>query len=80
MVEKYYHEKLIDEIIEMIKTNLIIQYNCNDEVLINLRKHCQEQETDEYDSIPYEQLLSYVQETLVSLICSNYLYDFRSIE
>jgi len=80
MKEKCYYEKLIEEIIEMIKTNLIIQYNYNEEVLIELRKYCKEREKDEYKSISYQQLLSYVQEALVTLIGSDYLYDFRSIE
>lgn len=40
MIEKNYQERVIDEILEMLKTNLIIQYNYNDDVSISLRKYC----------------------------------------
>ena len=80
MIEKFYQEKIIDEMLEMLRTNLIIQYNYNEDALINLRKYCKENETDEYSLLPYYQLLSFVEEALADLICCDYLYDFRSIE
>ena len=41
-IELCYHDKVINEIVEMLKTNLLIQYNHNKDSLINLRDYCKD--------------------------------------
>ena len=42
---------LIDKITEMIKTNITIYYNNDDESFIELRRYCNEHYDDEYKEI-----------------------------
>lgn len=79
MIEKYYYEKVIDEIIEMIKTNIIIYYNNDMDSFLGLRKHCNDTNNSNKD-LEYYQLLYFVEETLADLINCNYLYDFRALD
>ncbi len=37
---KSYHERVIDEVLEVMKDNLILLYNFNDDSLINIRNYC----------------------------------------
>ena len=39
---KTYHEKIFNEIIQIIKDNLELLYNYNDDALTNIRKYCKE--------------------------------------
>ena len=52
-----YYEKIIDEIVEIIKTNIILQYRYNDNFLIKLKS---EYELLEKTNISEEELLEYV--------------------
>jgi hypothetical protein len=79
-IELCYHDKVIDEIVEMLKTNLLIQYNHNKDSLINLRDYCKDKENDKYDYLPYQQLLFFTEEALADLINTPFLYDFRPLD
>lgn len=80
IVETRYEEKLINEIIEMMKTNLLIYYNFDDNSCINLRNHCKDKYDTEYKSVSYQELLFFVEEALADLINCPFLYDFRPLE
>ncbi len=69
-----YYEKIIDEIVEIIKTNIILQYRYNDNFLIKLKS---EYELLEKTNISEEELLEYVRETIKCLENSKTLYDLR---
>lgn len=73
-----YKEKLMSEIIEMIKTNLEILYNFDDDSMVNIKKYCKENNGNKYQSLPYLQLLYFVDEAIADLINAPYLYDFRT--
>lgn len=79
-MEKEYNEKLIDEIIETIKTNVYIYYNGSDKYFSSIKKHCRENINKEYDKLPQMQLMFYVSEVLIGLINCPYLYDYRTLE
>ena len=79
-IELSYHDKVIDEIVEMLKANLLIQYNHNKDSLINLRDYCKDKEEDKYDYLPYQQLLFFTEEALADLINTPFLYDFRPLD
>lgn len=78
--KKFYNEELINEIINMIKTNINIYYNANDEYFPKLKENCKENINNKYKPLPYNELLYYVEEVLADLINTPYLYDFRSLE
>lgn len=80
MIDKSFEEKMITEIIEMLKTNLIIYYKNSDDFCVDLKKYCDENFEKDYKSLPYLQLLFFVEEVLADLINCPYLYDYRSLE
>ena len=80
MNHKLYYEKAIDEIAEIIKDNLIINYCFNDDSLQSLRKYCKDKEHKRYKEIPYELLFDFTKEGLKELINCDFLYDFRDLE
>lgn len=80
MKNKEYSDLLIDEIIEMLKTNLLLMYQCNDDYLINIRNYCKEKDTIKYKPISYEELVFFTEEALADLIKTPFLYDFRPLE
>ena len=79
MNAKLYYEDLIDEIIGMIKDNLILQFKYNDDALISMKDFCIENKEKEYKPINYKQLLFFTEEALTELINCPDLYDFRSL-
>lgn len=77
---KEYYEKVIDEILTMIKDNLILQYNYNDDALIDIRQYCHNKENSKYKRLDYYTLLFFVEEALAELINCIYLFDLREME
>ena len=77
---KCYYEKVIDEILSMLKNNLIVLYNYNDESLLNLKKYCENKAHRKYKNLEYNDLVFFTEEALADLINCNYFYDFRDIE
>ena len=77
---KTYHEKLFDEIIQIIKDNLELLYNYNDDALINIRKYCNKNNHQRYKPLTYNELIYYTEEAIAVLINAPNLYDFRSLE
>lgn len=74
---KTYHEHVIDEIIELIKDNLILLYNYNDDALINMRKYCQTRDHKRYRHLDYSSLVYFTEEAIAELLNTDYFYDFR---
>ncbi len=72
-------EKVIDEIIEMIRNNIEIYYRNNENYFYGLRNYCQ-RHNDKKEKISYNQLLFLVEEALAELINCEFLYDFRVLE
>ncbi len=64
----------------MIKDNLILQYNYNDDALINIKKYCNERLHTKYKKLDNNKLVSFTEEALAELINCDYLYDFRAFE
>lgn len=79
MIDKYYYEYVIDDIIEIIKTNISIYYN-GDDSFFNLKELCKNKDEDTYQRLDYFVLISLVEEVLADLINCDYLYDFRALE
>lgn len=79
MIEKYYYENIIDEMLEIIKTNILIHYN-NDESFLKLKEYCLDKENEKYQKLDYWKLIFFVEEALAELISCDYLYDFRTLE
>lgn len=80
MTNKSYYELAIDEIVNMIKDNLILRYKYCDYAFTNLKKYCKERIDDSYKNIPYDYLSFFVYETLIDLMNCDVLYDLRTLE
>ena len=80
MSKKFCHEKIIDEILELFKDNLILLYNFNDSSLPNIRNYCKIYERKRYKILPYDLLINFAYETLNELLECKHLYDFRDID
>lgn len=77
---KTYHEKVFDEIVEIIKNNLELMYNFDDDALINIRNYCHNNAHHRYKPLEYNKLIFFTEETIAKIINAPYLYDFRLIE
>ena len=80
MSHKLYYEKAIEEIIEMIKDNLILKYSYDEEAMPSLKEYCKDKVHKRYKEIPYELLFNFTKEGLKELINCDFLYDFRDLE
>ena len=80
MNHKFYYEKVIDEILSLLKNNLIVLYNYNDESLLNLKKYCENKRHKKYKNLEYDNLVFFAEEALAELINCDYFYDFRDID
>ena len=80
MNHKWYYEKVIDEIILLLKDNLILLYNFNDQALLELKKFCQDKAHKRYKPMHYRDLVFFAEEALSELINCDYFYDFRDID
>lgn len=80
MIEKFYYEKVIDEIIEVMKTNILLYYG-QDNTFELLKKYCSTKDDEEkYKPVEYFQLVTFTKETMAELISNKFLYDFRELE
>lgn len=77
---KTYHEKIFDEVIQIIKDNLELLYNYDEDALINIRKYCHQNNHNKYKPLTYTQLIYFTEEAIAELINTPYLYDFRPLE
>ncbi|MCM1557859.1 MAG: hypothetical protein NC087_10105 [Anaeroplasma bactoclasticum] len=75
-----YHEHVFDEITQMIKDNLEVMYNYNEDALINIRKYCYERDHKRYQPLDYNTLIYFTEEAIAEIINCSFLYDFRDIE
>ena len=82
MIEKYYYENIIDEILEIIKTNLLLYYRNSDDAFLYLKEFCADKEDTKikYKKLNYQELLFFTEEALAELLNCDYLYDFRALE
>ena len=80
MKEINYYENAIEEIVDMIKTNIYIYLTWSDETFLSLREYCNENYDNEYKSLNYNKLLSFTKEALDELINCHHLYDLRTLE
>ncbi len=80
MNHKFYSEKIIDEIAEMIRDNLIFRYSYDEDALPSIREYCKDKGRKRYKKIPYELLFDFTKEGLKELINCDFLYDFRDLE
>ena len=80
MNHKWYYEKVIDEIILLLKDNLILLYNYNNQALLELKKYCQDKAHKRYKPMHYRDLVFFAEEALSELINCDYFYDFRDID
>lgn len=79
-MKKFYHEKVIDEIIGIIKDNLILKYNYDDNSLPNLKEYCKKRSNKRYQLLSNDLLIYFTEESLSELINCDFLYDFRPLE
>lgn len=79
-MKKFYHEYVIDEILRIIKDNLILLYNYDKNALINIRKYCTKRVHNKYSLLDNSTIIYFTEEALAELVNSNFLYDFRDIE
>lgn len=77
---KCYYEYLLDEILQMIKDNLILLYNFQEDVLINIREYCKKKTHQKYQPLNYNTLASFTDEAVAELVNMEFFYDFRDIE
>lgn len=77
---KTYHEKLFDEIVQLIKDNLELLYNYNEDALINIRNYCNKHAHQKYKNLAYNELIYYTEEAIAELVNAPELYDFRPLE
>lgn len=77
---KTYHEKIFDEIMQIIKDNLELLYNYDDNSLTNIRNYCHKNNHHRYKSLTYNQLINFTEEAIVEITNTPYLYDFRPLE
>ena len=77
---KTYHEKLFDEIIQIIKDNLELLYNYDEDALINIRKYCHKNYKMKYKPLTNNELIYFTEEAIAELVNTPYLFDLRSLE
>lgn len=82
MIEKYYYENVIDEILEIMKTNLLLYYRNSNDTFPYLKEFCSDKEDSKikYKNLSYSKLLFFTEEALAELLNCDYLYDFRALE
>ena len=80
MNRKPYYEKIVDEVLGMIKDNIHTYYNFNEDSFPNIKDYCKDKYHTRYKKLSYNQLLFFTEEILVDLINCPYLYDFRELE
>ena len=79
-MEKCYYENIFDEILDILKTNLLLYYKYDDKAFLYLKEHCSDKKGKKYQKLDYCQLVFFAEEALAELINCPYLYDFRALE
>ena len=79
MQEKMYYEYVIDEMVEMIKTNLLLYYRMRDKCFKEIKVYCNKREDDKYQKLEHVTLTHFVKSSIFELL-NIYLYDFRRLE
>ena len=77
---KCYYEYILDEILQMIKDNLILLYNYQEDAFINIRKYCTQRIHKSYQPLDYYTLASFTDEAIAELVNTDFLYDFMDID
>ena len=77
---KEYHNKIFDEISQIIKDNLELLYNYNEDALLNIKEYCNINSNKKYKPLTYDQLVYFTEEAIAEIINTPNLYDFRSLE
>lgn len=77
---KCYCEYILEEILQMIKDNLILLYNYKEDALINIREYCVQKNDEKYQPLDYHTLASFADEAIAELVNTDFLYDFRDID
>ena len=77
---KTYHEKIFEEISQLIVDNLELLYNYHDNKLINLRKYCNKMSHHRYKPLTYNELIYFTNDAITEIKNMPYLYDFRDLE
>lgn len=72
-MEKIYTNRVLEQIIEMFRLNLIMQYHENGDYFLNIRKYCKENKNKR--NVPYEELVCLTEEALEDLIKSDFFYN-----
>ena len=81
MNKKEYYENIVEEMIEFIRTNILLYYRNVDNTFLEIKNYCLEKEENEkYQKLDYMSLLHFTEETLTELINCPFLYDFRELE
>ena len=72
-MEKIYTNRLLEQIVEMFRLNLVMQYYYNEDYFQNIRKYYKENKNKR--KIPYEDLTWLTEEALEDLIKSDFFYN-----
>lgn len=80
MNHKWYYEKIIDEILKLLKDNLILLYNYNEDALLDIKKYCKDKIHKRYIPLQYDDLIYFTEIALAELSYCDNLYDFRDLD
>ena len=72
-MEKIYTNRVLEQIVEMFRLNLVMQYYYNEDYFQGIRKYYKENKNKKY--IPYEDLAWLTEEALEDLIKSDFFYN-----
>ncbi len=75
-----YYEYIINEILNLIKDNLILKYKYDDDALLNIKDYCLKNENKTYIKLDNQTLIWFTEDALADLINADYWYDFRDIK
>lgn len=79
MEEKFYYEYVVDEIVEMLKTNLLLYYRNRDNTFKDIRKYCDDRKENIYQKLDQWTLTYFTTSSLFEIL-NYYLYDFRPLD
>ena len=71
---------IIDQIIEMIDTNVRIYFNNSDKYFKEIKKYCNENIDKEYEQLDQRLLSYFTMIVLLELSDCPFLYDYRALE
>ena len=74
-----YEEFIISEICTIIEDNLKM-FLLSDNKLLKMKFYCKDKTDYKYKSTPYNLIIEFVEEALLDLLNTEYLYDYRDIK